>query len=629
MKRYPGDLGVVQELIKQAERRVETLDTHIQDQMSAGNMDAVHALAEKKKIVSANAAGLKRCQGQLLKAQSDSMDVDATPNSVDLTAQSATPTPNVTITSPAVPVVEPAPAVNIPQVMAPASLPSNSTSAPTPVASVSVVPTTVLSEANVSVPPDTSLPATPLASIPISQLTLNNGAPQAVAQAVTPSPSIPASAPAPSINGPQAVVQAVAPPASTVASAPARTNTAPQAVVQVVAPSASILADAPTPDVRTTQAIAHTSIPVSVDPVVDLTTVQVASRAASDAPSQYRTGHDLANEGGLISMSDNKSDESEWFEEMDIESSKSNSEDSDSDIVELQPSIGKSHFPSYWKNLSLPQQGKLLSTYIPPIISFRTNVLNQTVALRLSKPSEIRMSLSLTEFALGPVDIWTICQSNGRTVCQYHTVYKHGKKTTHNGNPNDKSDLSVTGVPYPPSFIPLAQYSILLPPPRVPGRHEQPKNPNFTLKNILKFFPMTHGRCILHCGCLYEHVLMDFWLWKGFALTSLSHPSRMEGFGMPLKPCKRFLFCLGLKSFCVTLESLYEYDHNDNQVSHVKFRERHVMKLVADIKKTRREEAERAEKLCQQKLKKEKRKMVYTELAENVSEFDANEFFDD
>ncbi|RXW15680.1 hypothetical protein EST38_g10175 [Candolleomyces aberdarensis] len=38
MKRYPGDLSAVQELIKQAESRVEALDTHIQDQTSAGNM---------------------------------------------------------------------------------------------------------------------------------------------------------------------------------------------------------------------------------------------------------------------------------------------------------------------------------------------------------------------------------------------------------------------------------------------------------------------------------------------------------------------------------------------------------------------------------------------------------------
>ncbi|RXW13445.1 hypothetical protein EST38_g12412, partial [Candolleomyces aberdarensis] len=148
MKRYPPDLSAVQELIKQAESRVEALDTHIQDQTSAGNKDAAQALAEKKKIVSANAAGLKRRQGQLLKginkrpraakmtrstaAQSDSMEVDATPNSVDLTAQSAAPTPtsptpvlptptaptpapptpNVAVTAPApstaVPLVEPA-----------------------------------------------------------------------------------------------------------------------------------------------------------------------------------------------------------------------------------------------------------------------------------------------------------------------------------------------------------------------------------------------------------------------------------------------------------------------------------------------------------------------------------------
>ncbi|RXW14921.1 hypothetical protein EST38_g10933 [Candolleomyces aberdarensis] len=576
-------------------------------------MDAVQVLAEKKKIVSANAAGLKRRQGQLLKgtnkrpqvakmtrsaaAQSDSMEVDATADSVDLTAQSAAPTPasptpalsalapptpalstpapptpNVAIAAPAlstaVSVVEPVPAANVPQATVPTSVAPDSASVPTQVASVPVVPTTALSKANAP-----------------AQRTLNDGAPQAVAQAAAPSPFIPTSAPAPSISGPQAVVQAAASSPSTLAGALTLAVSAPQAVAQVAAPSTSVLADAPTPNVNPTQAVAHAS-------------------------------------------SDNGSDESEWFEDMDVDSSGSNSEDSSSDIVELQPAVGKSHFPAYWKNLDLIQQGKLLNSSAEAFQAFR----DKNVPL----PDRVRTWTRRHSDYLPEVSGWSekvaascFILGNGRTVCQYHTVYEHGRKITHDGNLNDKSDYSVTGVPYPPSFTPLEQYSILLPPPRVPGRREQPKNPNFTLENVHKFFPMRHGRRILHCGCLYEHVLMDFWLWKGFALTSLSHTDRKEGFGMPLKPREHYLFCLGLKSFCITLESLYEYDHHDNEVSHVKFRERHVMKLLADIKKTRQEEAERAEKIRQQQLKKEKRKMVYMEVADNVSDFDANEFFDD
>ncbi|KAJ2935061.1 hypothetical protein H1R20_g1995, partial [Candolleomyces eurysporus] len=601
MKRYPGDLAAVQELIQQAESRVEALDAHIQDQTSAGNTDAIQALAEKKKIVSANAAGLKRRQGQLLKgtnkrprvakrtrstaAESDLMEVDTIPDSVNLTTQSTAPpsAPNVTAStsapSAAVSVIEPVGAGNVPQATTPTSAQTSSTS----------VPTAVLS---VPVSADPSLPATPSASVPTGQLTLDNGAPQAIIEAAAPLTSMPANAPTSNVSAAQAAIQAPALSASVPTGTPPPNVSVAQAIVQAAAPSASIQASAPTRDVSIAQAAVQVSVP---NPVVEATMSQVVSRTTSSGPSRTQPEHNLANVAGLISMDNTESDESEWFEDMDVESSNSNSGDSDSDIVELKAAVGKAHFPSYWKNLDLPQQGKLLNSGAEAFQAFRDK--------NIPLPDRVRTWVRRHSDYLPEVSGWSeklaascFILGNGRTVCQYHTVYEHGKKTTHDGNLNDKSDLS---------------------------------NPNFTLENVLKFFPMKHGRRILHCGCLYEHVLIDFWLWKGFALTSLSHPERMEGFGMPLKPRERYLFCLGLKSFCVTLENLYEYDHEDNEISHVKFRERHVMKLVADIKKSRREEAERAAKIRQQQLKKDKRKMVYVELAENVSEFDANEFFDD
>ncbi|KAJ2935258.1 hypothetical protein H1R20_g1836, partial [Candolleomyces eurysporus] len=161
--------------------------------------------------------------------------------------------------------------------------------------------------------------------------------------------------------------------------------------------------------------------------------------------------------------------------------------------------------------------------------------------------------------------------NNGRTMCPYHSI----TNLTAINDFNPKSGQPVTGIAYPPtkSKKGLKDTSYLDRPPRVDaeGNVKPPKpnsyNPNFTLKRVLKFFPVSKdGIRMLHCGCALNEVLVDFSFWKRTTIVSPS-TSATDYLASPLRPRDRLYLCSILSHLNVKLEFLYQYDTQDSCVS--------------------------------------------------------------
>ncbi|KAJ2927468.1 hypothetical protein H1R20_g9634, partial [Candolleomyces eurysporus] len=161
--------------------------------------------------------------------------------------------------------------------------------------------------------------------------------------------------------------------------------------------------------------------------------------------------------------------------------------------------------------------------------------------------------------------------NNGLTMCPYHSI----TNLTAINNFNPKSGQPVTGIAYPPtkSKKGLKDTSYLDRPPHVDaeGNVKPPKpnsyNPNFTLKRVLKFFPVSKdGIWMLHFGCTLNEVLVDFSFWKRTTIVSPS-TSATNYLASPLKPRDRLYLCSILSHLNVKLEFLYQYDTQDSCVS--------------------------------------------------------------
>ncbi|KAJ2926464.1 hypothetical protein H1R20_g10641, partial [Candolleomyces eurysporus] len=161
--------------------------------------------------------------------------------------------------------------------------------------------------------------------------------------------------------------------------------------------------------------------------------------------------------------------------------------------------------------------------------------------------------------------------NNGRTMCPYHSI----TNLTAVNDFNPKSGQKVTGIAYPPtkSKKGLKDTSYLDRPLRVDaeGNVKPPKpnsyNPNFTLKRVLKFFPVSKdGIRMLHCGCALNEVLVDFSFWKRTTIISPS-TSATDHLASPLRPRDRLYLCSILSHLDVKLDFLYQYDTQDTWVS--------------------------------------------------------------
>lgn len=91
--------------------------------------------------------------------------------------------------------------------------------------------------------------------------------------------------------------------------------------------------------------------------------------------------------------------------------------------------------------------------------------------------------------------------------------------------------FSITGVPFTPG-APLKKRTIKYLEPKIPKQAKMgqkrklrdPLAPNtrFTLARVLRFFPRdpTDSFYIMHCGCVLEHALLDFYKYKGLTIKS-------------------------------------------------------------------------------------------------------------
>jgi hypothetical protein len=174
---------------------------------------------------------------------------------------------------------------------------------------------------------------------------------------------------------------------------------------------------------------------------------------------------------------------------------------------------------------------------------------------------------------------------NGRTICHYHTTYDCGNSPANDikpGSKNEKLGIKVTSVPCKPSSAVLHTYDTLLPSPNdnLPPRS---KNPHFTLKNVLAFFPKKNGLCVLHCGCKLEPALLDLFFWKTQKIESL-RTEHLELLGRPMKPRDRLYLSCILDSFCVDVRCMYRVDAKGATIGFPAERREHIQQLLKSVK---------------------------------------------
>ncbi|KAF6763281.1 hypothetical protein DFP72DRAFT_750916, partial [Ephemerocybe angulata] len=157
------------------------------------------------------------------------------------------------------------------------------------------------------------------------------------------------------------------------------------------------------------------------------------------------------------------------------------------------------------------------------------------------------------------------------TRCHYHTTLDQMAIM------NDVYSRLVTGVPYQRSegtempaqilkLTPKSKRGVVF---RTPGSSKDatqlatPPSNRLTRNDWLQFYLMDdEGRHFLHCGCLLEEVLLDFYLWKSaMPLYSVS-TGRTEPLGNPMDPRTRAFYHQVLKGFGVDVMRLYKFDIN-------------------------------------------------------------------
>ncbi|KAJ2936020.1 hypothetical protein H1R20_g1074, partial [Candolleomyces eurysporus] len=266
-------------------------------------------------------------------------------------------------------------------------------------------------------------------------------------------------------------------------------------------------------------------------------------------------------------------------------------------VVEIPEAGFKRHFPDVWEKLSAEQCQALITKATRAWNTFikynrplgeQIRCWAQWHADFLPQAGSHSLMMAASLFILG----------NGRTVCHYHTVYNRGQNPINNINPgtrNEKLEVEVTGVPYQTKPDAICSYDTLLlsPDSNLPPRA---KNPNFTLKNVLAFFPKQDGFCVLHCGCELEPTLLDLYFWKTMKIKSIS-TEKAERLGRPMKPRDRAFLCHVLDYLCVDIRSLYSIDVKGSPSSCIDQRKDHIRELLKSVQEMEAEakrEEERA-----------------------------------
>ncbi|KAG2009484.1 hypothetical protein CC2G_012417 [Coprinopsis cinerea AmutBmut pab1-1] len=157
---------------------------------------------------------------------------------------------------------------------------------------------------------------------------------------------------------------------------------------------------------------------------------------------------------------------------------------------------------------------------------------------------------------------------DGITTCHFHTVSDHSFQR------NDFTKDRVTGThfePYPESVAP-AMLALRIPtqlPTKIEltyNAKEQPKrgptNVNgMTMDDLTRFFPYDRetDSFYLHCGCDYEEVLLDLFLWKSFPTVKGRKTGKVEPLG-PIDPrIRSWLYTVLTEKFQVVVDDYYEY----------------------------------------------------------------------
>jgi hypothetical protein len=159
-------------------------------------------------------------------------------------------------------------------------------------------------------------------------------------------------------------------------------------------------------------------------------------------------------------------------------------------------------------------------------------------------------------------------KSRHRTKCHYHTLFDHqsDKNDEDFGRITGVYTRRIEGVAAPEDLrrrMPV-QKSIKVS--LVPGATLYPKTGpvlanDLTLDDLYQFYPRhpDTGAHLLHCGCLLEDVLLDFYIWKAYPFLS-SPTIEDEPYGAPMDPRQRTWVCQILRSLGVKLDELYEFD---------------------------------------------------------------------
>lgn len=209
---------------------------------------------------------------------------------------------------------------------------------------------------------------------------------------------------------------------------------------------------------------------------------------------------------------------------------------------------------------------------------------------------------------------------NGRTQCHYHTSTDRMSETNNavlhedpededllapSAGPSDPSSAAatapterVTGVPFPYLLQPLKNPSYLR---RGPKDRVVGPNPNLTYERVLEFFPVVNGTRVMHCGCVLEDALFDFYCWKATTLKSITYPDVPgEMFKRAFTPRTRLLLSILADSFVARRRDLYEISRNGKEMTEIKKLKNHKhaisKRLARVIEEEEQREAERLQK---------------------------------
>ncbi|KAF6765623.1 hypothetical protein DFP72DRAFT_839449 [Ephemerocybe angulata] len=301
--------------------------------------------------------------------------------------------------------------------------------------------------------------------------------------------------------------------------------------------------------------------------------------AAAGAPVQHAEGDGPKDEfAGLIPMP-SEDDETSSSDEG------SDDEKDDADWDELYPEWGgvQKHLPDKWEQLTPEKQQQLRKAASEAYTRWKLyrEPIPNWVRTWCRRAPQLLPALTSHCYELAAS---TLIIQNGRTMCSWHTYHDHS------GNPlydeaAQNTDDHVTGIHFPPIKDALRHPSYLdrgykenesgvrIPVKKGKKVKVLPVNPNWTKERVLEFFPLreivggsqVHG---LHCGCLLDEVLMDFYFWKVTKLMSESVPGREEHWGSggklrPSHPRERLLLFTVVNTwYNGTTENLFHYDEN-------------------------------------------------------------------